>query len=789
MPARLEIRKAAVLGAGVMGAQIAAQLTNAGIETLLFDLPAEGGDERAIAREAIARLAKLSPSPLAEPRLAGAITPADYDDDIEALVECDLVIEAIAERLELKRALFERIAPYLNERAMLASNTSGLSIAAMAATLPAGLRARFCAMHFFNPPRYMTLVELIPCSESDPALLDRLESFLVSALGKGVVRAKDTPNFIGNRIGVFSMLSIVHHAQRLGLGFDEVDALTGPALGRPRSATYRTLDVVGLDTIAHVIATMRNGLPDDPWHRHFSTPAWAERLIERGALGQKNGAGCYRKRAGQIEVLDPDTFEYGPARATVAPEVAALLALEEPGERLEALRASHHPQAQLVWSSLRDLFHYCAAQLEQIADHAFDLDLALRWGYGWKRGPFESWQAAGWKRVAGWIEEEIAQGKTMSDAPLPAWVTEVDGVYRAGSGYAPATGRFEHRGELPVYTRQRAPERLLDDPLAPGETVFENAGLRAWHDGDGVLVASFTTKGHVISADVLAGVRESVAIAERDFDALVLWHPEAPFSYGADLKGAMAMLAGGERDAFSLLVAEFQRTSQTLKYSMVPVIAAIQGMTLGGGCELQMHCARTVAELESYVGLVEAGVGLLPAGGGLKEFALRAANAQGDKGDLFTALAPRFERVARALPAGSAREAQGAGLLRDADVVVMNPFELLHVARHQARALFEAGYRPPLPARTIRVAGRPAIANFDAQIINLLEGRSISEHDAEIAHRIAVVLCGGEVDADERVDEAWLLGLEREHFVQLAMSEKTQARIQHTLKTGKPLRN
>ncbi|MGJ8514864.1 3-hydroxyacyl-CoA dehydrogenase/enoyl-CoA hydratase family protein [Carnimonas bestiolae] len=790
MSVPLSIRSAAVLGAGVMGAQIAAHLVNAGIPTRLYDLADhEGKTSSKIAIAAIKRLSKLSPKPLALASLAEAIVPANYDDDLEQLRDCDLIIEAVAERADIKHSLYQKITPYISDHAIVASNTSGLSINDMARGLPESLKPRFCGVHFFNPPRYMTLVELIATHDTDPALLDALESTLVSTLGKGVVRARDTPNFIGNRIGVFSLLSVVHHAQRLGLAFDEVDALTGKALGRPKSATYRTLDVVGLDTTSHVIATMRDGLPNDPWHRYFVTPDWAQKLIDAGAMGQKSGAGCYRKRGKTIEVLNPATFDYAAGEGKVAPQVAEILAIKSPHERLAALRNSDQPQAQLLWSSLRDLFHYSAVQLEHIAHSASDLDLAIRWGYGWQQGPLESWQAAGWREVAQWIRDDIAAGNSMSDTPLPDWVDEIDGVYQHGNSYAPGEGNYVKRQQLPVYQRQRAPERLLDDPLNAGETVFDNGAVRAWHDGDDVLVASFTTHGHVISPDVLKGVEEAVAIAEQRFKALVIWHPTAPFSYGADLKNAVKSLSSGDRDTFSHLVANFQKASHTIKYSQVPVVSAIQGATLGGGCEIQMHSALTVAALESYPGLVEAGVGLLPAGGGLKEFALRAALTQGDQGDLIGELKRAFECTAMAKVATSAREAQQLGLLRHSDTVILNPFELLYVARQQALALAAANYRPPLPAQRIRVAGRDGIALFDAQIVNLLEGRMISEHDANIAHRIATVLCGGDVDANERVDEAWLLRLERENFVALGMSEKTIARIQHTLTTGKPLRN
>ncbi|HEY0178084.1 MAG TPA: 3-hydroxyacyl-CoA dehydrogenase family protein, partial [Dokdonella sp.] len=433
----LRIRKAAVLGAGVMGAQIAAHLANAAIETLLYDLPAKDGDKNGIALKAIQGLAKLSPAPLAEPSRAAAIVPANYDEHLDALRGCDLVVEAIAERLDWKLDLYKKIAPHLSDSAVVASNTSGLSINALADSLPVALRARFCGVHFFNPPRYMHLVELIPDRQTDADVLAGLEAFLTTTLGKGVVFAKDTPNFIGNRIGVFSMLATMHHTAAFGLGFDLVDALTGPAIGRPKSATYRTADVVGLDTLAHVVKTMADTLPDDPWHAHFAVPQWLTALIEKGALGQKSGAGVYRKAGKDILVLDAARGEYVAATAKPSAEVAAILATKDPAEKLAKLHASADPQAAFLWATFRDLFHYSAYHLADIAATARDVDLAIRWGYGWKLGPFETWQAAGWREVAGWIAEDIAAGKAMSDAPLPDWVGRVDGVHHAAGSYSP----------------------------------------------------------------------------------------------------------------------------------------------------------------------------------------------------------------------------------------------------------------------------------------------------------------------------------------------------------------
>ncbi len=790
MSEKLLVRRVAVLGAGVMGAQIAAHLTNAGVDTVLFDLPAKEGPADGIVLKAIANLGKLSPAPFASRSLAEAITPANYDSGLEQLKDCDLIIEAIAERMDWKQDLYRKIAPFVADHAVLASNTSGLGINKLAEVLPEQLRHRFCGVHFFNPPRYMHLAELIPASTTDRAVLEGLETFLVTNLGKGVVYAKDTPNFIGNRIGVFSILSVIHHTRQFGLGFDEVDALTGPLVGRPKSATYRTSDVVGLDTMAHVIKTMADTLPGDPWHKYFQSPEWLAALIAKGALGQKTGAGIFRKVGKDIVVLDLEKQDYRASDRKAADEVVEILKIRNPAEKFARLRASAHPQAQFLWAAFRDLFHYSAYHLADIAHTARDVDLAIRWGYGWSLGPFETWQAAGWKQVAQWIADDIAAGKAMSDAPLPAWVLDGrDGVHAASGSYSPADNTLVPRSTLPVYQRQRFPDPLLGEKFDAGQTVFENDGVRMWHDGDGIAVVGFKTKMNTVSDQVLDGLQEAITIAERDFQGLVIWQQKEPFSAGADLAGALGALQAGKIEQFEAMVANFQRTSQRIKYALVPVVAAVRGLALGGGCEFQMHSARTVAHLESYIGLVEAGVGLLPAGGGLKELAVRASRAAGPGGDVFAELKKTFETVAMAKVSASALEAKELGLLRADDTIVFNAFELLHVAKAQARALAEAGYRPPLPARRIQAAGDVGIATFRMLLVNMLEGRFISPYDDEIATRIATVLSGGEIDRGALVDEEWLLKLERRHFVELAQQEKTQARIGHMLKTGKPLRN
>lgn len=791
---RLIMKKVAVLGAGVMGAQIAAHMANANVEVVLFDLPAKEGDPNGIVNKAIANLLKLEPSPLSTKAKAAYVTAANYGTDLGKLADCDLVIEAISERMDWKQDLYKKVAPHLKPTAIFATNTSGLSINALADAMPAAMRPNFCGVHFFNPPRYMSLVELIPCKGTRPELLDALECFLVTTLGKGVVRAKDTPNFIANRIGVFSILATFHHAEKHGLGFDVVDALTGPAIGRAKSATFRTADVVGLDTLNHVIKTMADTLESDPWHAHFEAPAWYKALLDKGALGQKVGAGFYRKVGKEIHVVDLAKQDYRPSKSEMAPELETIMKTRDPAAKFAALRNSTHPQAQFLWGIFRDLFHYTAVHLEGIAENARDVDFAIRWGYGWAMGPFETWQAAGWQQVTQWIEEDIKAGKTLSSVPLPAWVKDGrTGVHTAEGSWSPSAKRNAGRSALPVYARQLFPETVLGEKPhryleSAGETVFENEGVRMWTQGDGIAILSFKSKMHAIGLEVLEGVIEACARAEQSFKGLVVWQTEPPFSAGANLAQVAGLLERKEFEKADAMVKRFQDASMALKFCQVPTVAAVQGLALGGGCEFVMHCGKAVAALETYMGLVEAGVGLIPAGGGCKEFALRAAqSAKG--GNIFPFLQQSFMNIAMAQVSKSAEHAKELGYLRPSDTIVFNPAELLHVAKKEAMAMDEVGYRPPLKARDVPVCGKGGIATLKMMLVNMRVGNFISEHDMAIAERTATALCGGAVEGGTAVTEDWLLDWERKLFCELLRTQKTQERIGAMLQTGKPLRN
>lgn len=811
------LKKVAILGAGVMGAQIAAQCINVGLPVILFDLPsnpssnADDGKlihKSAIAHKAIENLKKLKPAPLGLTSDAMLIEAANYEDDLGRLAECDLIIEAIAERLDWKHALYEKVAPYIPSQAIFATNTSGLPIGELAKGFSGELKKRFCGVHFFNPPRYMHLLELIPAANTDPAVLDTLETFMTSTMGKGVVRAKDTPNFIGNRVGVFSILAVFAEAQKFGLGFDEVDAITGSKLGRAKSATFRTSDVVGLDTMAHVIQTMENALQDDPFANLFKTPEVVSQLIAKGALGQKAKAGFYRKDGKTVMVLDAKTGEYKTSTATINPLIERIL--KKPiAERLELLRNTDDPQAQFLWAIYRDIFHYCAIQLTHIAQSAREIDFAMRWGYGWDKGPFEDWQASGISQVANWIKEDIDQGKALCKEPLPAWlfkgpVVDQQAFHTPMGSWSASESQFIPRSSLPVYQKQVFRASLLGDgspdPKTAGNTVFENSDLRAWVDSrePNVLIASFKSKMNTISPDVLNGILKAVELAEAHYDGLVIWQPSSlklgtpggPFSAGANLEAALPMMMKGGPAGVEPFVKLFQDTMMRVKYSQVPVVCAVSGIALGGGCELVMQSARRVAAIESYIGLVEVGVGLLPAGGGLKEAAIRAAHGVASAGNTnyldFTKAA--FENAAMAKVSSSAQEAMKMSYLQKGDIIVPNVYELLAMAQNQVKAMRYAGYRPPIP-HLISVGGRSVAATVMGQVINLRDGGFISEHDAHIAQKIIAIISGGDVDAGTLVTEEWLLKLERQAFVELIGHPKTMERIMGLLQNGKPVRN
>ncbi len=788
------IRKVAVLGAGVMGAQIAAHLANLNVPVLLFDLPGKD-DPNAISRNALGLLAKIRPAPLGSPARVDAIQPLNYQDHLPMLSQCDLVIEAIAERMDWKTALYEQIAPFVGEHALLASNTSGLSLTTLSRSLPQALRPRFCGVHFFNPPRYMSLMELIPTPETRPEVVDLLETFATTTLGKQVVRALDTPNFVANRVGVACMLFALIEARKQGLGIDVVDDLTGRKLGRASSGTYRTADVVGLDTLMHVVRTLQEQLQQDPFHSCFDTPDVVSRLIAAGALGSKSGAGFYKKVGRDILRLEESTGEYVPAGAKADPAIDGLLKLK-PAERLAALRASDHPQARFLWALYRDTFHYCAIHLGTIAHSARDIDMAMRWGFGWKEGPFETWQRAGWRTVADWIRQDIDAGYALVSTPLPDWVFDGrEGVHQPQGSWDANTQNWVGRSTLPVYERQLFPESVVGvsgaDPRSAGTTVFEDDFLRAWTLEGEFLIATLKTKMRTFNAGALLALDRAMTAAESGFRGLVLWGAGDPFSAGGDLSGFLVTYAQHGLNGFVAEEKVFQDVMRRLRYSTIPTVAAARGYALGGGCEAFIHCDRRVAHLETYVGLVEVNVGLLPGAGGLTTLTRQAgemAQFMQTPQEVIRYLKDPFARIMRSDITTSALEARQVGWMQQGDLIVAHPDELLFIALAQARALADSGYRPPLQL-PFPVAGREGKAVLQGALVNFNATGLLTDHDVVIGSAIADVMCGGEVDAGTLLTEESILALERKNFGALMSHAKSRERIQILLETGKPRRN
>ena len=793
-----------------MGAQIAAHFANSSVPVYLFGMR---DPDPGCPLKALSRLKKLKPAPLMSNSILDRILPATYEDDLAQLSSCDLIIEAIAESIDAKTQLYERVLPHLKESAILATNTSGLSLKMLSGALPVERKPFFCGIHFFNPPRYLPLVELISAPSTQQSLLDLLEGFLTQCLGKSVVRAKDTPGFIANRIGVFSMLITVHHAQRLHIMPDTVDALTGTKIMRAKSATFRTADVVGLDIMQHVVQNLYDNNPNDPWREYFMLPEWIKRLIGAGHFGQKTGRGIYQKVDRDILVTDYHTGNMRPSSNHIDSEVSSLLKQHKNISHalLELRKQKGNVQAEFLWAIHRDLFHYCAHHLHTIASSTRDIDMAIQGGFGWNKGPFELWQQGGWNQVREAINEDVNQGKTLISQLLPQWVAETNAAYNKNEAFAPGKG-FTPPSTHPVYARSLY---LKNSPSnETPQTIWENDSTILADVGDNIVALSCKTKMHTLNHEVILSIIKAVDYAEQHSSGLIIWQRAPNFCAGANLYEVLAAAklnmidnSGGitaqiKKKVFETfnqklpklnnlqsvrsVINDLQNAFMRLKHSHVPTVAAVQGLALGGGCEMLLHCNHVVAHTESYIGLVEIGVGVLPAGAGTKEMALRAAQ-QASPDDLFELIAPYFENIAMAKVSTSALEAQEMGYLRPTDTIIANVNELLFVAKQAIQNMQAADFAPP-DKMPFNIVGLEGLANIMAQLNNLKEGGFISEHDYICASKIAEVICGGKINAC-KVEHDWLLQLEADGFCHLLHYEKSQDRIEHILKTGKPLRN
>jgi 3-hydroxyacyl-CoA dehydrogenase len=807
---RRQIEKAAVLGAGTMGARIAAHLANAGIPCYLLDIvPSElNADEKRkgltlesptvrnrIVLAGLEAAKKSRPAAFFTPEIARLITPGNFDDNLAWCGDADWIIEAVAENLEIKRKLFERVEEVRKPGTLVTSNTSGLPIRLIAEGRSEDFQKHWAGAHFFNPPRYMKLAEIIPGPKTLPEVLESLEEICDVRLGKGVVLAKDTPNFIANRIGTFSILHAMRQMQSLEMTIEEVDACTGPAIGWPNSATFRTVDIVGLDVLVHVISNLYDGIPDDESREVFRVPALMEAMIQRGWLGEKTGSGFYKRVKGaggesEILTLDWQKMEYRARQKANFNSIEAGKSIESTRERLRmlvgpALDSKEGDKAnRFLWASLSEMCLYAARRVPEIASSVVDVDRAMRWGFGWELGPFEKWDAVGVERMATALQRD---GKQMPPLVAKALGSPAKSFYESEKGN---TRYFDLASNALQPVREPAGILILKSLKDRTGVVQENSGASLIDLGDGVLCCEFHAKMNAIGGDIFAMLQAGVARLETEFEAMVIGNQVPNFSAGANLVLLLMTALEGEWDDIHLAVRQFQRANMAIKYAPRPVVAAPQGMALGGGCELALHAARIHATAEAYIGLVETGVGLVPGGGGTKEMLIRANEhaAGGDNLDLMHALRPVFENIAMAKVSTSAEEARSLGYLRPSDLIAMNRDRQIADAKQTALAMVRAGYHPPAPAE-IRVLGEEFFAAAKLAVHMMVRGEYATEHDGVVARKLAYILAGGGITAAQNVPEQYILDLEREAFVSLCGERRSQERIAHTLKTGKPLRN
>ena len=812
------IEKAVVLGAGTMGSRIAAHFANAGLPCILLDivppnLPADApsSERNKIVRAGLEAAKKSKPAAFFTSALAEKIAIGNFEDDLARCAEADWIIEVVAENLEIKRKLLARVAQFRKPGAIVTTNTSGLPVHLIAEGMSEEFQQHWAGTHFFNPPRYLKLVEVIPGPKTSREVVETLREFCDRRLGKGVVIAKDTPNFIANRIGTFSMLNALRLMGTLGMTVEEVDACTGPAAGWPKSATFRTADIVGLDVLVHVVKNIYETAPNDESREMYKVPALVEEMAKRGWLGDKTGQGFYKKVKGEGEkeilTLDVNTMEY---RARQKAKFASLemgKAIEDTRERLRALVGpvlegqKGDKAQQFLWGALSEMCLYAARRVPEISDNVVDVDRAMRWGFAWELGPFEIIDAIGVKAFAGQVQKE---GRALPQVIEKVLSSGRKGFYESEKG---TTTVFDICSDVSKKVEEPKGVIILKSLKDAGREVERNSGASLIDLGDGVVCCEFHAKMNAIGADLIAMLHKGLKRLESEFDAMVIANQAVNFSVGANLMLVLVGAQEQEWDELHMAVKQFQNINLAIKYASKPVVAAPQGMALGGGCEVSLHAAKIQAAAEAYIGLVETGVGLIPGGGGTKEMLIRANEHASGTGfslssspesdlDLFHALKPIFESIAMAKVGTSAEECRDLGYLRREDGVSMNRDRLVADAKEAALALVRGGYKPLAAswqegAQTtqIKVLGEQFLAGAKLAIHMMLRGGYASEYDAHVGRKLANIIAGGSLTSPQMVSEQYVLDLEREAFVSLCGEKKTQERIAHTLKTGKPLRN
>ena len=785
------IRKAAVIGAGTMGCGIATHLANAGVPCLLLDIVPDGEGERSrIASDAIAGALKSRPASFMDPSSAALLTAGNIEDDLGALEDCDWIIEAVTENLEVKRDIYSRIASHRRPGSIVSSNTSGISLGLLVEGLDEDFRSSFLVTHFFNPPRYMYLLELVRGPDTSEEVFSAVRDFAEVRLGKGVVECKDTPNFIANRIGVLCMGASCVYQEETGLSIEEIDAITGPVIGRPKTATFKLHDLVGIDVALMVMKNVYDLVPDDESRELFKAPAFLQRMVDEGRLGRKSGGGFYRKEGKDILVLDLESFEYREAREVSFPSLESAREAKGLPARIQALVSGDDPASAYVWKLLSETMLYSARRVPEICDDLVSVDRALRWGFNWELGPFELWDALGVRATVERIEEEGREVPALVEALLSGgkdsfYSVAGEGADRRRSVFVPGGGTLEA-------IEDRAGVIILDNVRMRGEPLESNPSASVLDIGEGVLCVEFHSKMNTISGETLELVRRGVDAAEQGgYAGLVIGNQAPNFSVGANIKELASAALEKDWKTIEGMIRGFHATALKLRYSSIPVVCTVQGMALGGGCEIPLACDAIQAAAETYIGLVELGVGLIPAGGGTREMACRAAEAvpPGYPVDSFGFLMRYFENISMAKISGSAAEARQLGYLRPVDGISMNRDRALCDARTRVLAIAAEGYRPPCPRHSVKVAGGAGIAELQILLSQYSGGGFISEYDEFLAGRFAYALCGGNIDAEFPVSEQYLLDLECEVFLGLLGEQKTLDRISHTLKTGKPLRN
>jgi 3-hydroxyacyl-CoA dehydrogenase len=792
------IKKVAVIGSGIMGSGIACHFANIGVEVLLLDIiPRELTETETkkgltledkmvrnrIVNDHLANALKSKPSPIYHQKFASRIKTGNTTDDLAQISTADWIIEVVVERLDIKKSVFEQIEKYRKPGTLVTSNTSGIPIQYMSEGRSEDFQKHFCGTHFFNPARYLKLFEIIPGPQTSNEVLEFLTNYGSQFLGKTSVVAKDTPAFIGNRIGIFGIQSLFHLVKEMGLTIEEVDKLTGPVIGRPKSATFRTVDVVGLDTLVHVANGIFDNCPNDEAHELFKMPDFITKMMDNNWLGSKTNQGFYKKVDKDILSLDLNTLEYRPAKKTAFATLELTKTIDKPIDRFKVLVKGKDKAGEFYRKSFAGMFAYVSNRIPEIADDLYKIDDAMKAGFGWENGPFEIWDAIG-------VTQGIEIMKAENLAPA-AWVSDM--LMSGNSSFYTIKEGATYCYSTATKSQVKVPGQdafIILDNIRDSKKVWSNSGAIIQDLGDGILNLEFRSKMNTIGGDVLQGINKAIDLAEKEHQGLVIGNQAANFTVGANIGMIFMMAVEQEYDELNMAIKMFQDTMMRVRYSSIPVIVAPHGMTLGGGCEMSMHADKVVAAAESYIGLVEFGVGVIPGGGGSKEMALRASDLFRKNDVELNVLQEYFLTVAMAKVSTSAYEAFDLGILQHGkDIVVVNKDRQIAEAKKHALLMAEAGYTQPIRRTDVKVLGKQALGMFLVGTNQMVAGKYISDHDLKIANKLAYVMAGGDLSEPTLVSEQYLLDIEREAFLSLCTERKTLERIQFMLTKGKPLRN